>query len=700
MGKQPKKRNSGNTLGLCLMILAAVITIIIAFPVTDGIRKIIKDNIKYIAGTYSATEKGFGGKVKAIVTVGENGIEDISFEGAKETPDIGGAAVEKLNAQMKTALDTEIDSVSGATVTSTALKRALKKALLKAQGKEVKKYMEVKSADIVVIGAGGAGMSAAIEAAQKGATNVVILEKMPITGGNTVRATGGLNASETQYQKRDGIEDSNDLFYEDTMKGGKNLNDPELVRTLVENSAAAVDWVNEIGGDLSVVAQFGGASVKRIHRPSDTSAVGPMLVKTLNAKLDELGIPVLLETKATKIIADKDGNITGVEAEDENGEFVINTKAVILATGGLGANPDMVVKYAPQLAGFITTNHSGATGDGIEMALELGAGLTDIEQIQTHPTVNPNTATMYTEGVRGNGAILVNDEGNRFVNELETRDVVSAAILAQPNEESWLVFDTAVRESLSAIEKYINEGIIVEANTIEELAEKTGINKENLVATMNKYASMQEAGEDSEFGRKSMEVPLTKAPFFAGLAKPAIHHTMGGVKINKETQVLKEDGSVIPGLYAAGEVVGGVHGGNRLGGNAVADIVVFGRISGDNANGYVLANGGNTERTIVVENEDTNFVPQDIKTDLKDGSYKGVAKGFGGDVEVTFTVKNGIVNDLSISGGKETAEIGGKAMEKIKRKMQSSGEFKVDSVAGASITSKGVSDAIKNATLQ
>ena len=425
MGKQPKKRNSGNTLGLCLMILAAVITIIIAFPVTDGIRKTIKDNIKYIAGTYSATEKGFGGKVKAIVTVGDNGIENISFEGSKETPDIGGAAVEKLNAQMKTALDTEIDSVSGATVTSTALKRALKKALLKARGKEVKENMEVKSADIVVIGAGGAGMSAAIEAAQKGATNVVILEKMPFTGGNTVRATGGLNASETQYQKRDGIEDSNDLFYEDTMKGGKNLNDPELVRTLVQNSAAAVDWVNEIGGDLSVVAQFGGASVKRIHRPSDTSAVGPMLVKTLNAKLDELGIPVLLETKATKIIADKDGKITGVEAEDENGEFVINTKAVILATGGFGANPDMVVKYAPQLAGFITTNHSGATGDGIEMALELGAGLTDIEQIQTHPTVNPNTATMYTEGVRGNGAILVNDDGNRFVNELETRDVVS-----------------------------------------------------------------------------------------------------------------------------------------------------------------------------------------------------------------------------------------------------------------------------------
>lgn len=700
MSRQPIKQSKSNMTGFLLMVLAAVITIVIAFPVTDSIRKMIKDNIKYIAGTYSATEQGFGGKVKATVVVGDNGIESITFDGKKETPDIGGAAIVKINEQMKAALDTEFDAVSGATVTSTGLKGALKKALLKARGKEVEEDTEVKSADIVVIGAGGAGMSAAIQAAQDGATNVVILEKMPITGGNTVRATGGLNASQTSYQQRDGIEDSNDLFYEDTMKGGKNLNDPELVRTLVENSAAAVEWVNDIGGDLSVVGQFGGASVKRIHRPSDTSAVGPMLVKTLNAKLDELGIPVLLETKATKIIADEQGKITGVEAENEDGSFIINTKAVVLATGGFGANPDMVVKYAPQLSGFITTNHIGATGDGIEMALELGAGLTDIEQIQTHPTVNPNTATMYTEGVRGNGAILVNDDGNRFVNELETRDVVSAAILEQPNEESWLVFDTAVRESLSAIEKYINEGIIVEANTIEELAEKTGINKENLVATMNKYATMQAAGEDSDFGRKSMEVPLTKAPYFAGLAKPAIHHTMGGVKINTQTQVLKEDGSVIPGLFAAGEVVGGVHGANRLGGNAVADIVVFGRISGDNANEYVLANGGNTERTITANDEDENFVPQDIKTDLADGSYKGMAKGFGGDVDVTFTVKNGIVNDLSIKGGKETAEIGGKAMTKIKRNMQKNGEFKVDSVAGASITSKAVSDAINNAKIQ
>lgn len=697
MSKQPARRNKSNIIGLLIMILAAFIIIIAAFPVTNAIRKNIKDNIKYIAGTYTAIDIGFGGKVKAKVVVGDdNKIQIVSVTGDDETPNIGGAAITTINEQLKSDPDSEFDTVSGATKTSMASKRALRKALKKAQGKAVEGE-EIKSADIVVIGAGGAGMSAAIEAALNGATNVVIVEKMPMTGGNTVRATGGLNASETQYQKRDGIEDSNELFYEDTMKGGKNLNDPELVRTLVENSASAVDWVNEIGGDLSVVGQFGGASVKRIHRSSDTSAVGPMLVKTFNAKLEELKIPVLLETKATKILTDDEGKVSGVEAETSDGSLIIKAKAVILATGGFGANPEMVVKYAPNLEGFITTNQVGATGDGIEMALELGAGLTDIEQIQTHPTVNPDTAIMYTEGVRGNGAILVNDEGNRFVNELDTRDVVSSAILAQPNGESWLIFDTAVRKSLSAIEKYINAGIVAEADTIEELAQKIGIDEVNLVATMNKYASMQTLGDDTDFGRKSMEVPLTKAPYFAGLVKPAIHHTMGGVKINKETQVLKEDGTAIPGLYAAGEVVGGVHGANRLGGNAVADIVVFGRISGDKANEYVNANGGSTERTITANDD---FVEKEIKTDLADGSYKGSAKGYGGEVDVTFTVKDGIVSDLSVVGEKETAEVGGKAVEKIKRGILSKGELKADSVSGASVTSKAVADAIANAKIQ
>ncbi|MFR4440523.1 MAG: FAD-dependent oxidoreductase, partial [Hungatella sp.] len=223
-----------------------------------------------------------------------------------------------------------------------------------------------QQADIVVIGAGGAGMTAAIQAVQDGATDVVVLEKMPITGGNTTRSTGGLNACATKYQEAEGIEDSVELFVEDTMKGGKELNDKELVTVMAENSAAAVDWVNEIGGDLSVVGMFVGASVKRIHRPSDTSAVGPMLVKTLNAKMEELNIPVLLETTAKNILVNEDGAVCGVVAEDKDGnEMTIECTAVVLATGGFGANTTMVEEYKPDLAGFGTTNHAGATGDGI-----------------------------------------------------------------------------------------------------------------------------------------------------------------------------------------------------------------------------------------------------------------------------------------------------------------------------------------------
>ena len=246
--------------------------------------------------------------------------------------------------------------------------------------------VENKSADIVVIGAGGAGMAAAMQAVQNGATNVVILEKMPQTGGNTIRTTGGMNAAATELQATEGIEDSVELMIEDTMKGGKNLNDPELVKVLAEKSADGVKWVTENGGDLSEVGMFGGASVKRIHKPTGGSAVGPMLVKMFNENMDKLNIPVLLETKADQIIVE-DGKIAGVKASNKDGEFTIDCKAVVLATGGFAGNAEMVVEYNPALTGFGTTNHAGATGDGIAMAKELGAQLVDIEQIQTHPTV-------------------------------------------------------------------------------------------------------------------------------------------------------------------------------------------------------------------------------------------------------------------------------------------------------------------------
>lgn len=551
-----------------------------------------------------------------------------------------------------------------------------------------------KQADIVIIGAGGAGMTAAVEAVQKGATNLVVLEKMPITGGNTVRATGGLNAAETPYQAAEGIEDSIELFVEDTMKGGKNLNDPELVRVMAEQSGDAVAWVNEIGGDLSVVGQFGGASVKRIHRPSDTSAVGPMLVKALNAKLKELEVPVFLETEAVHILLDEKGAVQGVQAVTKGGEpYTISCKAVILATGGFGANSEMVVRYKKELDGFFTTNHPGATGDGIAMVDELKAGLVDIDQIQTHPTVNPDTTTMYTEGVRGNGAILVNQTGHRFVNEMETRDIVSEAILNQEGATCFIVFDQSVRESLSAIESYIDKGIITQGNTPEELAEAIGVDKDQLERTLEQYAVFQSQGIDAEFGRESMEVPMNKPPYYAGLCAPAVHHTMGGVKIDTDAQVLKEDGSKIPGLFAVGEVVGGVHGANRLGGNAVTDIVVFGRLAGNRAYDYVMENDGFTEATMNLAQEEEAVQPE-VKGNYKDGTYTGTGKGNNGDITVEVLVESGSVTAVNLTDHAETPGIYEAAEKAVIASVIKTQTVSVDGVSGATRTSDGIKEAI------
>lgn len=554
-----------------------------------------------------------------------------------------------------------------------------------------------QQADIVVIGAGGAGMTAAIQAVQDGATDVVVLEKMPVTGGNTTRSTGGLNAAGTQYQEAEGIEDSVELFVEDTMKGGKELNDKDLVTVMAENSNDALEWVNDLGADLTVVGMFGGASVKRIHRPSDTSAVGPVLVKTLNKAIADLKIPVLLETKAEKILLDDDGAVCGVTATDKDGkEFTIDCTAVVLATGGFGANSDMVVEYNSALAGFATTNHSGATGDGIAMAKEIGADFVDMDQIQTHPTVNPDTQTMYTEGVRGNGAILVNKEGKRFVNELETRDVVSAAILEQTDGVCYLVFDQAVRDSLAAIESYVKAGIVTEADTPEALGEAIGVDGAALAETLKTYAGYQKAKKDDEFGRESMELPLDQPKYYAALCAPAIHHTMGGVKINTESEVLKEDGTPIPGLFAAGEVTGGVHGANRLGGNAVTDIVVFGRIAGSAAESYVTSNGGHTEQEITAPEGDAPAVPE-AEGNYEDGTYEGVGKGNNGDIKVEVVVENGNITSVVMKEHGETEGIYEAAEKGVIDEIIKNQMAEVDTVSGATNTSKGIIEAVRNA---
>lgn len=597
-----------------------------------------------VSGDFTATAKGFGGDVSVTLTLTDGAITGCTAEGKDETEGVGSQAIAKMPGAIAESGSIAVDGVSGATITSTAIKEAAAAALTAAGlnpddyktavEKDAAAEDSTVDADVVVVGAGGAGMTAAITAAAEG-KSVVILESQSMVGGNSVRATGGMNAGKTVYQDENefgesaGVEktlktaaekyadnetitalaktvseqwaayqanptgyfDSVELMELDTMIGGKGINDPELVETLCANSADAIDWLDEHGITLHNVSSFGGASVKRIHRPVNaegkTVSVGSYMIPLLQENCEKAGVKMMLDTTATEILTDANGAAVGVKATGASGETVtVNAKAVVLATGGFGANLDMVVKYKPELKGFMTTNAPGIQGQGIEMAQAIGAATVDMDQIQIHPTVEANTAALITEGLRGDGAILINEEGQRFIDEVGTRDVVSAAEIAQTGSYSWLVVDQAMADASSVIQGYIKKGYTVTGATYEELGEAMGVDAAAFAETMEKWNGYVEAKNDPDFGRTSFANPLNTAPYYAVKVTAGVHHTMGGLKINANTEVLNEKGEVIPGLFAAGEVTGGVHGANRLGGNAVADFTVFGRIAGAAASDY------------------------------------------------------------------------------------------------------------------
>ena len=625
------------------LAMAAVIAVSL-FGYGCGAKSASTSSDAGVSGDFTGTAKGFGGDVSVTLTLTDGAITGCTAEGKEETQGVGSEAIAKMPGAIAESGSIAVDGVSGATVTSTAIKEAAAAALTAAGlnpddyktavEKDAAAEDSTVDADVVVVGAGGAGMTAAITAAAEGKT-VVILESQSMVGGNSVRATGGMNAGKTVYQDENefgesaGVEktlktaaekyadnetitalaktvseqwaayqanptgyfDSVELMELDTMIGGKGINDPELVETLCANSADAIDWLDEHGITLHNVSSFGGASVKRIHRPVNaegkTVSVGSYMIPLLQENCEKAGVKMMLDTTATEILTDANGAAVGVKATGASGETVtVNAKAVVLATGGFGANLDMVVKYKPELKGFMTTNAPGIQGQGIEMAQAIGAATVDMDQIQIHPTVEANTAALITEGLRGDGAILINEEGQRFIDEVGTRDVVSAAEIAQTGSYSWLVVDQAMADASSVIQGYIKKGYTVTGATYEELGKAMGVDAAAFAETMEKWNGCVEAKNDPDFGRTSFANPLNTAPYYAVKVTAGVHHTMGGLKINANTEVLNEKGEVIPGLFAAGEVTGGVHGANRLGGNAVADFTVFGRIAGAAASDY------------------------------------------------------------------------------------------------------------------
>ncbi|MBQ7487588.1 MAG: flavocytochrome c [Clostridia bacterium] len=572
-------------------IIALAMVFCLSLAVADGDR-------------VTATGKGQGidGDVVVKIEADQNKIYSVEVVEQNETPGIGSVAVEKLPDAIVEANSLLVDSISGATVTSVAITTAVREALtsagldpaafeneIAAPEAPAEKENVTLDCDIVIVGAGGAGLTAAVRANQEGA-KVLVLEKMAMVGGNSLKASGGMNCAGTKFQEAQGITDSGvQEFIEDTMNGGHQMNDLALVTTMAENSAAAVEWLESIGAPLPKVAATGGTTHKYLHSPEDGSPVGSYLVAKLNEQAQKQGIEIMLNTTATEIRM-QDGAAVGVKAEDAVHEYTINAKAVILASGGFGSNFELMTSFNPSLANAVTTNHPGATGDGILMAEAVGAATVDMDQIQLHPTVYQATSMLVSEKMRSLGAILVNQEGKRFTNDLSTRDAVSAAELEQTGGYAYIIFDQNLVDHNKSAKEYIEKGMAASGETYEDLAKNMGLEGDAVaafVSTMETWNKAVADGNDAEFGRNNgMDDDLSTAPFYAIQIAPGIHHTMGGVKIDTNTEVINTKGEVIPGLYAAGEVTGGVHGGNRIGGNAVCDFVVFGRIAGQQAAAY------------------------------------------------------------------------------------------------------------------
>ena len=606
------------------------------------------ENAIFTPGTYEGEAEGFHGVIKATVKVSETAIEDITVVHT-ETAGLGDKAVENIVLQVKEGTTLNVPIVSGATYSSEGILAALTAALEKAGADiEALKSKESaseepaqgdieKTADVVIIGGGGAGLAAAVSAHQNGAT-VILIEKMPQLGGNTIISGSAYNAADPDRQdelvmtdlEKQTIEglitkeaadeavkewqktlkseweaykasgktqlfDSPTLHKLQTYFGGDMQGDTELISILAEDALPAVDWLEELGMEFrDYVFTVLGGLWSRAHKPAKPLGTGYIETYTNYIADNSSEIEIITDTKADSFIV-KDGAVIGVNATGKGGAVTLYANnGVVLATGGFGANVEMREQYNtlwPSLREVKTTNHTGATGDGIIMAEEINASVVGMENIQLLPMGDPQTGSLsgnIEQGVQNR--IFVNKEGNRFVDEGARRDVMTKALMEQTDAYMWVIVDKhsyptgdTVNNFNESIDDLVAAGLAFKADTLEELAAQIGVDPSNLSASVESFNQAVEGKVADPFGRTLFADKIDTPPYYAGARVPTVHHTMGGVVITENAQVVDVNGVVIKGLYAAGEVTGGIHGSNRLGGNALADITVFGKIAGESA---------------------------------------------------------------------------------------------------------------------
>lgn len=618
-----------------------------------------EEEFSFTPGTYDVHALGHGGALPMKVAFSEKRIESIDIDTAGETEGLADVVFVRIPDKIIEGQTLNVDALSGASETSNAVLDGVAKAvklagvnpdILRKRPKpasSINQGDEEYTCDVVVIGGGGAGLSAAATVLQQG-KSAIVLEKYPAVGGNTIRTGGPINAADPEWQRtfdenpgeRHTIQhllsiDEKDIHQEyladfralkdefasyeaqfgegkgylfdspllhrmQTYFGGKRTdllgNDIygqyDLVKILTDHALESVQWLEEIGVeyDKSIVFAPVGALWRRGHKP--VKKYGTAFVLALSQYIEKMNGKVITDTPAQEFLIE-DGEIKGIIATGVNGQKVtVRAKAVVLATGGFGANTKMLQQYNTYWSSIPddvkTTNSYAMTGDGIVLGQSVGAGLTGMGFTQMMPVADPITGELFSGlQVPPENFVIVNKQGKRFINEFAGRDVLTKAALAEGGLFYLIADDeikkTAANTSQEKIDRQVAAGTLFKADTLEELALKVGMDPATLVDTVAKYNSYVEAGEDPEFHKDTFSLKVEKAPFYATPRQPAVHHTMGGLKIDTATRVLDENNQPIKNLYAAGEVAGGIHAGNRLGGNALADIFTFGRIAGKTA---------------------------------------------------------------------------------------------------------------------
>lgn len=614
------------------------------------------DKVNFKPGTYSVTAAGHNGQVPMKVTFSENRIENIDIDTRGETIGIADTVWQRMPEQIISGQTLNVDAVSGASDTSRGVLNGVADAVslagadpdvLKKRPKpdkgEMKGTVEY-SADVVIIGGGGTGLSAAATSVQAG-KKTILVEKFPAVGGNTIRTGGPMNAADPEWQNtfdalpgeaatlkslmetpdekidpeylddfhelqgqlKEYLDSSEHFLFDSkllheiqTYLGGKrtDLNGTEihgdytLVKTLVDNALKSVGWLQSIGVrfDPNEVTMPVGAKWRRGHKPLENQ--GFEYISNLQRYVKEQGGQIITDTRVQKLLKENN-QIVGLEATNADGQQVIvHANAVILASGGFAANTKMVQKYNTYWTkvddDIATSNSPAITGDGIKLGTDVGADLVGMGFSQMMPVSDPVTGELFS-GLQVPPAnfVMVNNKGDRFVDEYESRDVLSQAAIDN-GSLFYLIADenikgTAYNTSQEKINEQVEAGTLFKDDTLEGLAKQIKIDPTELVTTITKYNSYVDAGHDPEFGKDVFDLKVEKAPFYATPRKPALHHTMGGLKIDSSAHVLDTSGQPISGLYAAGEVAGGLHAGNRLGGNSLADIFTFGRIAAQTA---------------------------------------------------------------------------------------------------------------------